>query len=84
MYALEFETVIKEKYIELENVDSLMNKKVRIILLVEDDQNMSDVASQRHVKSDVNFFQTLSDRKIEIGHDIDIEHVMKEMNNGLC
>jgi GTP cyclohydrolase I len=38
MYAIEFETVIKNKYIELQNVDDLINKQVRVIVLVEENK----------------------------------------------
>lgn len=36
MYAIEFETDIKSKYIELKNYDQLINKHAKVIILVED------------------------------------------------
>ncbi len=36
MYAIEFETDIKDKYIELQNYENLINKHAKVIVLVEE------------------------------------------------
>ena len=77
MYAIEFETDIKDKYIELEDYDKLMNKHVKVIVLVED-------AQEDNIKKNLNRLEKFfDDRKNmpKIDSKIDIDKLCNEINN---
>jgi len=79
MYAIEFETIIKNKYIELQNADDLINKQVRVIVLVEENKlslkNTEDKIANERMKL---VFADAVDLKID--KDIDINLICNEVN----
>ena len=77
MYALEFETDIKDKYIELKDYDKFMNKHVKVIVLVED---LEEDKTEKNLKRLEKFF---SDRKNmpKIDPKIDIDKLCNEINS---
>ncbi len=40
MYAIEFETQLKDRYIEIKDFDKIANKYARVIILIEDDNTI--------------------------------------------
>jgi len=77
MYAIEFETDIKDKYIELEDYDKLMNKHVKVIVLVED-------AQEDNIKKNLNRLEKFFDDRNnmpKIDPKIDIDKLCNEINN---
>ena len=79
MYAIEFETVIKNKFIELQNADDLINKQVRVIVLVEElKESLSDpgeLDSNELIKTVFNDAVNLT-----IDSNIDINALCNEVN----
>jgi len=77
MYAIEFETDIKDKYIEFKDYDKLMNKHVKVIVLAEDVQE--DNTKKNLERLEVFF----NDRKNmpKIDSKIDIDKLCNEVNN---
>jgi len=77
MYAIEFETDIKDKYIEFKDYDKLMNKHVKVIVLAEDVQE--DNTKKNLERLEVFF----NDRKNmpKIDSKIDIDKLCNEINN---
>lgn len=47
MYAVEFETDIKSKYIEIKDYEKVLNKHAKVIVLVEDFDN-GNVSANHH------------------------------------
>ena len=81
MYAIEFETDIKDKFIEIQNYEKLINKHVRVIVLVSD--NTEPNHKQQGVK-DIRLLKLFSDAKnIKIDKHINIFNICKEMNNDI-
>jgi hypothetical protein len=79
MYAIEFETVIKNKYIELQNVDDLINKQVRVIVLVE--ENKLSLKSTEDKVVDERMKNVFADAvDLIIDKDIDIDSLCNEVN----
>jgi len=77
MYAIEFKTVVKDKYIELENIDNLINKQVRVIVLVEEEvQNI-----KKNQSNEILLKKLFQDAEtIIIDPDIDINKISNEVN----
>lgn len=77
MYAIEFKTVVKDKYIELENIDNLINKHVRVIVLVEEEvQNI-----KKNQSNEILLKKLFQDAEtIIIDPDIDINKISNEVN----
>lgn len=79
MYAIEFETVIKDKYIELHNADSLINKHVRVIVLVEENEvSLNNYNDKDEIKLIENVFIDAENHKID--ESIDIDKICNEVN----
>jgi len=79
MYAIEFETVIKNKFIELQNAEDLINKQVRIIVLVEDQKESSDGSGE--IDSNELIKQVFNDAvNLTIDSNIDINALCNEVN----
>ena len=77
MYAIEFETDIKDKYIEFKDYDKLMNKHVKVIVLAED---VHEDNTKKNLERLEVFF---NDRKNmpKIDSKIDIDKLCNEVNN---
>lgn len=79
MYAIEFETVIKNKYIELQNADDLINKQVRVIVLVEENKLSLESTEDKVVDERMKIvFADAAD--LIIDKDIDIDSLCNEVN----
>lgn len=77
MYAIEFKTVVKDKYIELENIDNLINKHVRVIILVEEE--VQDI--KKNQSNEILLKKLFQDAEtIIIDPDIDINKISNEVN----
>jgi hypothetical protein len=77
MYAIEFKTVVKDKYIELENIDNLINKQVRVIVLVEEE--VQDI--KKNQNNEILLKKLFHDAEnIKIDPDIDINKISNEVN----
>jgi len=77
MYAIEFKTVVKDKYIELENIDNLINKHVRVIVLVEEE--IQDI--KKNESNEILLKKLFQDAEtIIIDPDIDINKISNEVN----
>ncbi len=79
MYAIEFETVIKNKYIELQNADDLINKQVRVIVLVE--ENKLSLESTENKISDERMELLFADAvDLKIDKNINVDSLCNEVN----
>ena len=81
MYAIEFETDIKSKFIELHDYEKLINKHARIIVLVDDTPSLEDFQ-----KNKVEEFKKLIDKRKnfpEIEPNVDIIKLCNEANNDI-
>jgi len=77
MYAIEFKTVVKDKYIELQNIDNLINKHVRVIVLVEEE--IQDI--KKNESNEILLKKLFQDAEnIKIDPDIDINKISSEVN----
>ncbi len=78
MYAIEFETDIKDKYIELHDYEKFMNKHVKVIIMAEDTQASSVAA--KDVETLKRLFLKRKDMpKIDLS--IDLIKMCDEVNN---
>lgn len=79
MYAIEFETIIKNKYIELQNAEDLINKQVRVIVLVEEQKlslkNLDETNGNEMMKT-----VFLEAAGLIIDKDISIDKLCNEVN----
>ncbi|PKL18902.1 MAG: hypothetical protein CVV49_03410 [Spirochaetae bacterium HGW-Spirochaetae-5] len=79
MYAIEFETIIKNKYIELQNADDLINKQVRVIVLVDENKIALKIPEDRIADERMKLvFADAVDLKID--KDIDVDSLCNEVN----
>jgi plasmid rolling circle replication initiator protein Rep len=77
MYAIEFKTVVKDKYIELENIDNLINKHVRVIVLVEEE--IQDI--KKNESNEILLKKLFQDAEnIKIDPNVDIYKISNEVN----
>ena len=78
MYAIEFETDITGKYLELKEWQSLLNKHARVIILM-DEEPVSGEASE-----DLGEFQALQTTrrsKPEVAKDVAVVSMEDDINN---
>ena len=79
MYAIEFETVIKNRYIELRNADELLDKHVRIIVLVDENKcNVGETDDNNRINLINKVFDSAVNYKID--DNIDIDKICNEVN----
>ena len=79
MYAIEFETVIKNRYIELINADDLLDKHVRIIVLVDENRrNTGETDDNNRINLINKMFDSAVNYKID--DNIDIDKICNEIN----
>jgi len=78
MYAIEFETKITNKYLELKDFEKFINKNVKVIVLTNDIHDNQDTK-----KSNISYIKKLKNRHVKVDKNIDIDDIMQEMNNGL-
>ncbi len=77
MYAIEFETEITGKYIELADYERVVNKHAKVILLFEDQEPDNRLPVEKI------FFNQLRARQDKMNPSIDVDQLMQDMNNGL-
>ena len=77
MYAIEFETEITGKYIELADYERVVNKHAKVILLFEDQEPDNRLPVEKF------FFNQLRARQDKMNPSIDVDQLMQDMNNGL-
>ncbi len=79
MYAIEFETIIKNRYIELRNADELLDKHVRIIVLVDENKcNAGETDDNNRINLINKVFDSAVNYKID--DNIDIDKICNEVN----
>ena len=77
MYAIEFETDITGKYIELKDYEQLLNKHAKVIILVDED-NQSEKPVTKVMKQLQQFNEIINQR-------VNLPKVDKEFDiNALC
>lgn len=81
MYAVEIETDIKDRFIEVPDYQSFKNKHTKVIFMT--DNNISSPAS---LSEDIDLMEEVfSDaQNLHLDKNINIEQVMQDMNDGLC
>jgi hypothetical protein len=81
MYAIEFETDITSKFIELQDYEKLINKHVRIIVLVEETTSPALIT-----KNKVELFKELIEIRKNfptLASDINIDQICNEVNSDI-
>ncbi|MDR5907807.1 hypothetical protein [Franzmannia qiaohouensis] len=81
MYAIEFETDITSRYLELKDYEKLANKHAKVIILVED-----DVALGEQVSSSFEEFERIKANRKHlptVDKSIDIDAVANEANRDI-
>ncbi len=78
MYAIEFETTVTNRYLELKDFEKFINKNVKVIVLVNNMHDDHDIK-----KPDISYIEKLKNRHVKVDKNIDIDNIMQEMSNGL-
>jgi hypothetical protein len=78
MYAIEFETDITGKYLELKEWQHLLNKHARVIILVDDN---SDAPEASDDAAEFRALQSARADKPEVAKDVAIESMEDDINN---
>lgn len=82
MYAVEFETEIKDRFIEIPEYDSFKNKHAKVILMT-DTKNTSQPSSI--VKENDLMEEIFSEAQtLYLDESINVDQIMQDMNDGLC
>ena len=84
MYAIEFETDITGKYIELKDYEQLLNKHAKVIILVDED-NQSEKPVTKAMKQLQQFNEIINQRVNlpKVGKEIDINALCNEINSDI-
>ncbi len=84
MYAIEFETDITGKYIELKDYEQLLNKHAKVIILVDED-NQSEKPVTKVMKQLQQFKEIINQRVNlpKVGKEIDINALSNEINSDI-
>ena len=84
MYAIEFETDITGKYIELKDYEQLLNKHAKVIILVDED-NQSEKPVTKVMKQ-LQQFNEIINRRVnlpKVAKEIDINALCNEINSDI-
>jgi 5S rRNA maturation endonuclease (ribonuclease M5) len=84
MYAIEFETDITGKYIELKDYEQLLNKHAKVIILVDED-NQSEKPVTKVMKQLQQFNEIINQRVNlpKVDKEIDINALCNEINSDI-
>lgn len=77
MYAIEFETDIKDRFIEIQEYEKLVNRHVRVIILADEIKDKMKSKS-RNSGLDAIFSEAID---IKIDQNIDIDKLCDEVND---
>ncbi len=80
MYAVEFETDIKGEFIAVQDYEQLINKHVRVIILVEEPRLDK---SQKNKIDELNHLINIRKSFPKIDPNIDIEKLCNEVNSDI-
>jgi hypothetical protein len=78
MYAVEFETDITGKYLELKEWQSLVNKHARVIILVDEEPSTSEASDDL---AGFRSLQAARGEKPELAKDMAVESLEDDINN---
>jgi len=84
MYAIEFETDITGKYIELKDYEELLNKHAKVIILVDED-NQSEIPVTKVMKQ-LQLFNEIINQRVnlpKVDKEIDINALCNEINSDI-
>jgi len=84
MYAIEFETDITGKYIELKDYEQLLNKHAKVIILVDED-NQSEKPVTKVMKQ-LQLFNEIINQRVnlpKVDKEIDINALCNEINSDI-
>ncbi len=84
MYAIEFETDITGKYIEIKDYEQLLNKHAKVIILVDED-NQSEKPVTKVMKQ-LQQFNEIINRRVnlpKVAKEIDINALCNEINSDI-
>jgi 5S rRNA maturation endonuclease (ribonuclease M5) len=84
MYAIEFETDITGKYIELKDYEQLLNKHAKVIILVDED-NQSEIPVTKVIKQ-LQLFNDIINQRVnlpKVDKEIDINALCNEINSDI-
>ena len=79
MYAIEFETDITSRYLELKEFDRLQNKHARVIILVE--ENSEADASDN--LAEFRALQAKRSEKKKVAKELSVESMEDDINNDI-
>lgn len=84
MYAIEFETDITGKYIEIKDYEQLLNKHAKVIILVDED-NQSEKPVTKVMKQLQQFNEIINQRVNlpKVAKEIDINALCNEINSDI-
>lgn len=80
MYAIEFETDITSRYLELKEFDRLQNKHARVIILVEEGSPEADAADNL---AEFRALQARRSEKRKMAKELSIESMEDDINNDI-
>ena len=85
MYAIEFETDITGKYIELQNYEQLLNKHAKVIVLVNEMNKQSEEPVTQTVKQLQQFSEIINQRSNlpKVDTKIDINALCDEIDRDI-
>ena len=85
MYAIEFETDITGKYIELQNYEQLLNKHAKVIILVNEMNKQSEEPVTQTVKQLQQFSEIINQRSNlpKVDTKIDINALCDEIDRDI-
>ncbi|WP_273210134.1 hypothetical protein [Marinobacter subterrani] len=78
MYAIEFETDITGRYLELKEWQHLMNKHARVIILVDENPEASEASDD---VTEFRALQSVRQDKPEVARGVAIESMEDDINN---
>jgi|AntRauTorcE11898_2_1112593.scaffolds.fasta_scaffold66670_2 hypothetical protein len=81
MYAVEFETDITSKYLEIKDYEKLANKHAKVIILVEDDSSASQEAG-----GTLEEFERIKAKRKQlpaVDKNIDVDAIANEANRDI-
>ena len=84
MYAIEFETDITGKYIEIKDYEQLLNKHAKVIILVDED-NQSEIPVTKVMKQ-LQLFNDIINQRInlpKVDKEIDINALCNKINSDI-
>ena len=84
MYAIEFETDITGKYIEIKDYEQLLNKHAKVIILVDED-NQSEIPVTKVMKQ-LQLFNDIINQRVnlpKVDKEIDINALCNKINSDI-